>query len=90
MKKFAIVLVALALSGCFKNEYSNIKFPEIPEELSDCKFFDIANKDGYRLQVVRCPNSTTTTTYTSGKSQQSVTVIDGVEYVKKEPEHLKP
>ncbi len=84
MKKFAIIFALLSLSGCFKNSYSTVKFPETPPELSDCKFFNMSNDDGAFITVARCPNSTTSTTFTSGKSKRTVVIIDGVEYEAKE------
>lgn len=84
MKKIAIILAAFALTGCYKNGYSTVKFPETPQELSDCKFFNMSNDKGTHITVARCPNSTTTTNFRSGKVNRSVVIIDGVEYEKKE------
>jgi hypothetical protein len=57
----------------------------LPPELADCKFFQLSgNSVTDKITVVRCPNSTTTTTYQVGKTKKSVVVIDGVEYVKRE------
>jgi hypothetical protein len=78
MKKFAIILAVLVLSGC-KNSYSDANFPVRPPELEDCKFFHLSNSDASHITVVRCPNSTTSTT-SGGKHKRTAVVIDGVEY----------
>lgn len=95
MKKIILILMILALGGC-TNSYSEANYPVRPPELSDCKFFDMTNDKGGIITVVRCPNSTTSTT-TGGKHKKTTIVIDGVEYETKEtqvdnknPEDLIP
>lgn len=83
MKKIITIVALMMLSGCFKNSYSTVNFPETPPELSDCKFFNMSNKDGEYITVARCPNSTTST-ISGGKHKKKVVVIDGVEYEAKE------
>lgn len=81
MKLVVIALSALLLAGC-SPEAQVMNYPIVPDGLKDCKFFWISNgKSG--MQVARCPNSTTSTAYSSGKSQATAVVIDGEEYVKK-------
>jgi hypothetical protein len=81
-----ILLTMIALAGC-ENGYREKSYPAIPPELKDCRFFYLSNSAGDSIQVARCPNSTTTTTYRSGKTTRSAVVIDGVEYVQKEQSH---
>ena len=84
MKKTIIIAaLALALAGC-TNSYTEKSFPVVPKELADCKFFELKNDAGGIITVARCPNSTTATTYKSGKSTRTSIVIDGAEYVKQE------
>jgi hypothetical protein len=82
-KTIIIVALALALAGC-SNGYKTTNFPVVPPELEDCKFFELTNEAGARIQVARCPNSITATTYKAGKSSASTVVIDGTTYEKKE------
>ena len=67
---FAIVTVACTPS------YKQLDYPVLPEELKDCKIFRINNSAGTFLYVVRCPNSSTSTTFHSGKSTTTTTVVD--------------
>ena len=88
MKKI-IALAAIAASviaaGCTpRAEDVGPTFTVRPKELADCSFHYLTNTNGQRLTVVRCPNSTTSTTVPSGKSTQTVVTVDGVEYVRKE------
>ena len=82
MNKFVTISLAAAavvLAGCSPN-YNSLSMPVLPDELKDCKFYIVT--DGIReLRVVRCPNSTTSTTYnSSGKTSRTDVVIDGVTY----------
>ncbi len=67
----AFILVGCDSSGERTNNY------ELPQGLSDCHIFRVSPDGiGKTLYVVRCPNSTTSTTYNSGKSDtSSVTYI---------------
>jgi hypothetical protein len=51
------------------------------EGLKDCRFFYV-RLDGMLLdqhvRVVRCPNSSTSTTYNQGKQQMNVQVSEGL------------
>ena len=79
----AITIISFLL-GCTpktKNIESNY---DIPEELSDCVFLNMRDTKASEIKVVRCPNSTTSVNYASGKTTQSVIVVDGVEYVAKD------
>lgn len=82
MKKISLILVSLlALTACTPQQKA-IDYPILPEGLKDCKFFYISNGET-SMQVARCPNSATSTQYSSGKTTATAVVIDGVEYVKK-------
>ena len=50
---------------------------DIPKELSDCTFLSLRDTVTNSIKVVRCPNSTTSVNYASGKTTQSVIVVDG-------------
>lgn len=79
----SLLLLFILCSGCTPSaeEYR----PEvIPEGLSDCKFFVVLSSSGRHTKVVRCPNSSTSTSYMQGKVQSTTVVIDGFEYVKKD------
>jgi len=78
-----ILAVLLAVGGC-SNGYKEQSFPIKPVELSDCRFFKLTNDDGNVITVARCPNSSTSTTYKSGKTTRSTVIIDGKQYVEKE------
>ena len=81
MNKFvqiSLVAATVVLVGCSPS-YEAMSMPVLPDELKDCKFYYVSNGDR-GMRVVRCPNSTTSTTYTSGKTTRTDVVIDGVTY----------
>lgn len=81
MNKFVRILLvaaAVVLVGCSPS-YESMSMPVLPDELKDCKFYYVSNGGPY-MRVVRCPNSSTSTTYTSGNTKRTDVVIDGVTY----------
>ena len=81
MKKLLIIAsIALAITGCTPSAKDISEQYTLPEELSDCTITYLQGKYTY-LNVVRCPNSTTSTTYRVGKTTQTTVVIDGETYV---------
>jgi hypothetical protein len=82
MKKLLIIAsIALAITGYTPSAKDISEQYTLPEELSDCTITYLQGKYTY-LNVVRCPNSTTSTTYPVGKTTQTTVVIDGETYVK--------
>ena len=82
MKKLLIIAsIALAITGCTPSAKDISEQYTLPEELSDCTITYLQGKYTY-LNVVHCPNSTTSTTYPVGKTTQTTVVIDGETYVK--------
>jgi len=66
--------LAVLVAGC-QPSVTTADFP-LPAELQDCKLFELS--DGINsITVVRCPNSTTSTTYREGKSDHTSVVVDG-------------
>lgn len=76
-------LVVFTLTAC-SDSAEKIDFPVLPPELKDCSFYKLENSGGSSMKVVRCPNSSTTSTYPVGKTTQSTVVIDGAEYIRKD------
>lgn len=82
MKKLLFVsgvlfIVALSLVGCSPSATEETaKFTVMPEGLKDCKIYRITPTGGDSLNVVRCPLSNTTTSYSSGKTTTSVSVTE--------------
>ena len=85
MIKFITTIAIISfLLGCTpETEEIGNKY-DIPKELSDCVFLKMRDTNASEIIVVRCPNSTTSVNYTSGKTTRSVIVVDGVEYVAKD------
>lgn len=76
-KSFMVLLFSLlflfTISGCGE---SREFYPDsIPRPLADCSFYKI-KKDLSYLYVVRCPNSDTSVTYRSGKTDNHISTID--------------
>lgn len=84
MKKIAI-LATLFLTAC-QPSYEVLQPQVTPPELADCNFIKWNPYGSRDLYIVRCPNSTTNTTWTEGKHSElrSVIVVDGKTYVEKE------
>ena len=78
-----IAAVVVAIAAC-ENSSTELAFPVMPKEMADCKIFRIYNTQGQGITIARCPNSTTTSNYTSGKSSKSTIIVDGIEYQKKD------
>ena len=85
MKHLLIITALVFLVSCSKTENITRQL-DIPTELSDCQFFNVAERDGNGyVSVVRCPNtnSVTTTRYrynqeTKQREHDVTAVIDGV------------
>lgn len=82
MKKILLVMFVVVLMGCDAKTVDTSSRYVLPAELSDCKFYYIQGEGlSQTLHVVRCPNSSTSTTWNEqqGKSAvtKSATVIDG-------------
>ena len=85
MKLLMVVLGVVILTGCEpKYEENTQNFTLLLNELKDCKFYGVRSNTGSSLNIVRCPNSTTSTTYKSGKTTTTTVVIDGKKYVSEE------
>lgn len=88
ISKLCILLIVF-ITGCTQPSFSEKKYLVLPDELSDCRFYNV-DPGGLQnnITIVRCPNSSTTTQYTQSCGKNcTVTknnfVIDGEEYIKK-------
>ena len=83
MKLLMVIIGVVMLTGCGESGYKDYteSFTNLPEGLKDCKIYYIKNGKDMSLSVVRCPNSTVSTTYKSGKTTLTTVVIDGKKYV---------
>ena len=68
--KYLILASALFLCACTPKVEQNTFLDKtvLPEELKDCTYYKFSTKDGGDYKGYSCPDSTTTTTYKSGKS----------------------
>lgn len=73
MKKL-IIIAALLITGCTPETTEISDTYSLPKGLQDCQIYQMSGSIA-RLYVVRCPNSTTSTTTTSGKITTSVATI---------------
>lgn len=86
MKYIALTLFVILLTGCGETRTEEVQTKySMPNELRDCQMFDMVSQSSQDIIVVRCPNSTTSTSYsyTSGKTrhERRSVVIDGVTFV---------
>jgi hypothetical protein len=74
-KFLAVTLLALSAAACSPT-YKDVKqdFPVLPMELKECTFYYLEGTNLSKLTVVKCPNSTVSTTYLSGKTNATVVV----------------
>ena len=80
MKKLIGILFAAGIVAGCGNSAKEIIYPVLPPELKDCKIFYLTKESGSAITVMRCPNATTSTSYTAGKTKVTTIVVDGVEY----------
>ena len=67
-------MFVLTLSGCKPSASNDTGFTVMPQGFEGCKVGSAYN--GGTFIMVRCPNSTTTTSYTSGKTKKYIVVDD--------------
>ena len=78
MNKFLTYLMlalTLGVAGCNPST-SPVNFPLRPAHLQDCSFDELSNGQN-RILVVRCPNSTVSTSYMEGKERKNPVTISG-------------
>jgi hypothetical protein len=79
MKSFRvwILVFAVMISGCAPSaEERTANFTVMPDGLKDCKIYRISDGMMVGITVVRCPNSSTTSSTHVGKTKKTVTTID--------------
>lgn len=64
------------LSGCEKETKESTSSYALPEGMQDCRIYQMQGQNGESMTVVRCPLSSTTTDYHSGKTTRSVSVLE--------------
>ena len=89
MKKLLIlpILLAVALTGCERNTTNpgtqdpSTNALQLTEGLEDCKMYSFKRWDGLEdpILIVRCPNSTVSTSYREGKKTRTVITADAFE-----------
>lgn len=79
-----LMLAILLLSACDMTPQTKVVDTGfvLPEDLKDCHMYEMINRSGTALYVMRCPNSTTSTS--AGKNPTTTVVIDDDTYVKQE------
>lgn len=66
MKKIMLIVSVLLVAGC-ENSYESLSYPVLPEDLKDCKFYEVHSRGGSTLKIVRCPQSDVSMRYIEGK-----------------------
>ena len=69
------ILSLVVLTGCEPSS-NKVEYPVLHEDLKDCKFYTISRNGLGKVLVVRCPNSSTTTSYMDGKVSRNITVVE--------------
>ena len=73
-KILSVLVLSAMMVGC-EDSSKTLRPEALPSGLSDCAFYEL-QVTGRRLNVVRCPNSSTSTTYKVGKATNSTTVVE--------------
>ena len=75
MVKYLVILMLVLTSVACTPSYEDSKgnFTALPEELKNCKIYDIQGRNGNRITVMRCPNSEVTTRM-SNKAKTTIVV----------------
>lgn len=67
--RIIIIATSIALCAC-KPSAKKVDYPVMPDELKDCKIFEIVGTpDQERLVIVRCPDSQVSTYWETGNSK---------------------
>ena len=78
LNSLSLFLTCFLIIGCTepyhkeKDEFYNA----MPEGLKDCKVFYVYADSSNSLNIVRCPNSSTTASYMSGKTTETVATVE--------------
>lgn len=76
MKAILASLTTVFIFGCTDNNGVAF-FPEMPDGLKDCKVYNVQSDDKSKtLHIVRCPNSSTTTTHQTDRDQSHITTYE--------------
>ena len=88
MKRYIFIAAAmLMLAACDTQQATKLTVDlKQVRGLEDCTYYKV-DPGGTTpiINVIRCPNSTTSSAYTQGKARINTVVIDGVEYVQRDP-----
>ena len=77
LRKFATISAIVFLVGCTPTAKDlSHEFTVMPEGMKDCKIYGLVSNIGSRVTAIRCPNSSTITNFSSGKSTHSVIVVE--------------
>lgn len=80
IKKFSVSIIAVLMTtmlvGCEKETKDYTNSYDLPEGMQDCKIYEMRGTNSDKITVVRCPSSSTTTTYKYGKTTVSSNVVE--------------
>lgn len=77
LKAKFVLIAAIGLAACSPSgKEVTGNFPIMPEGLKDCKIYDLQSDGGSHVRVVRCPNSSTSTSYRVGKATHYTAVVE--------------
>lgn len=74
--KYFIITSFILLSGCAKTVEDISDEFLLPKELKDCRVYNLQASNLSTIKVVRCPQSTTTLNYLSGKNTQTSAIVE--------------
>jgi hypothetical protein len=74
----ALPVCVLTLVACEAEVRQGPPIPPtmVPEELKDCSFHQLVTKYGQTIHAIRCPGSSTSASWKSGKTNMYATTVD--------------
>lgn len=76
MKIVLAILAALALTACTPDSRDITRDYDLPKGLADCQAYWLKDTNASSITVFRCPNSTTTTSFTQGEAKAETVIQD--------------
>lgn len=85
--KFLILISTIFVMSCGQTSEETSNY-NLPKELNDCKIYRLSSENiGSTLNIVRCPLSSTSVSYSSGK--HTVTTITTEDSIQTKTEELQ-
>lgn len=77
MLRKSLIVATVFLAACTPSAKDlSGEFTVLPEGMKDCKLYRLRSTNGSSITAIRCPNSATTSKYSSGKTTTEAVVVE--------------